>query len=279
MIHIEPQGGLANRMRVMASALALHNDTGKPLRCYWTPKPELNARFEDLFQPVDILNISYKVPFKYRRLKSSFQDNSIKYIIANGINYLSSIDIFIKDKDVANVIWNKKLNLQILAERKKHMYIKTCHNFYRGPTFADVFKPIPALQSIIDEKTSTFTTPVLGIHIRRSDNKNSILFSPTELFIQKIDKQLTEEPNSHFFLATDDEQEEKHLKNRYGTRIMTHKKILDRNSLRGVQDAIVDMYCLAATDTIWGSYWSSFSEMAATLGNKKLEVVKYENII
>jgi hypothetical protein len=78
-------------------------------------------------------------------------------------------------------------------------------------------------------------------------------------------------------LATDDAQEEKLLKNRYGSRIITHQKVLDRSSLQGIKDAMVDLYTLSATDAIWGSYWSSFSDMAATIGNKKKEVVKLGN--
>jgi hypothetical protein len=279
MIYIETQGGLANRMRVISSALALQNGIGKQVQCYWVPKAELNARFEELFLSIDVLQIMDKVPFKYRFLKSSFHDNPIKYFIANGINFMSDINLVLKDKDVVDVIWSQKMNLITLTESKKQLYLKTCSNFYGGSIKSEFFIPVPAIQSIIMEKTSTFTNPVIGIHIRRTDNKKSILYSPTELFIQKIDQQLGAEPNTCFYLATDDLQEEKLLKNRYGSRIITHQKVLDRSSLKGIRDAMVDLYSLSATDAIWGSYWSSFSDMAATIGNKKKEIVKLENPI
>ncbi|MDR2121881.1 MAG: hypothetical protein LBP34_02035 [Flavobacteriaceae bacterium] len=40
-------------------------------------------------------------------------------------------------------------------------------------------------------------------------------------------------------------------------------KVLDRNLKQGIQDAVVDMFCLANTQKIYGFYWSSYSEIAA----------------
>jgi len=274
MIYIEPQGGLANRMRVIASALELQEKTGKQVVCYWVPKTELNARFEDLFLPIDLLSIGDTIPFHNRFLKSSFHTNPIKYLVAKSLIKISDVDIVLEDKDVHQLIYKNKRDIVNMFQKKHAIYFKTCETFYGRLSSVVYFKPITAIQLKIEEITSKLTSPVVGLHIRRTDNSQSKLNSPTELFIQKIDKQLKEEPNTSFYLATDDEQEEKYLKDSYGARIITHQKILDRNSLQGVQDAIVDMYCLAATDTIWGSYWSSFSEMAARLGNKKIDIVK-----
>ncbi len=278
MIYIEPLGGLANRMRVIASALALQKETGEQIVCFWIPKTDLNARFEDLFLPIKHFHVRDKLPFKYKYLKSSFQSHPLKFIIANSINNFSNINLVIKEKDVMELIWGEKLDLVKLSQINKYLYIKTCENFFGGTTEADFFKPVPSLQSIIDERTSAFPKTIIGVHIRRTDCIKSINQSPTELFIQKLDKQLEVEPNTSFYLATDDAQEEKLLKNRYGSRILTHKKILDRDSLQGIRDALVDLYSLAATDAIWGSYSSSFSEMAATIGKKKMEIVKHENL-
>lgn len=55
---------------------------------------------------------------------------------------------------------------------------------------------------------------------------------------------------------------------------MYHENVLSRNSVAGMVDGAIDLYCLAATRRIIGSYWNSYSEIAAELGGIDLEIVK-----
>ena len=48
---------------------------------------------------------------------------------------------------------------------------------------------------------------------------------------------------------------------------------LQRNTLTGMQDAVVDLWCLAATSLVVGSYYSSFSDTATELGGQPLEII------
>ena len=52
---------------------------------------------------------------------------------------------------------------------------------------------------------------IIGIHIRRTDNEMSVRYSPTELFIRKIEEEINVNPTQQLYLATDDKTEEKHL--------------------------------------------------------------------
>ena len=47
-----------------------------------------------------------------------------------------------------------------------------------------------------------------------------------------------------------------------------------RDTLAGMQDAVVDLFCLSRTRKLLGSYWSSFSDMAAELSGIPLQIVK-----
>jgi hypothetical protein len=47
-------------------------------------------------------------------------------------------------------------------------------------------------------------------------------------------------------------------------------KELNRNSQQGITDAVVDMFCLSKTKYIYGSYWSSFSDIASVIGDDKI---------
>ncbi len=77
----------------------------------------------------------------------------------------------------------------------------------------------------------------------------------------------------NFFLSTDDLSVEKELKALFGDKIICFEKELSRDSLIGIQHALVDMYCLSKCAMIYGSYWSSFSAMAAQLTQIKLEIL------
>ena len=80
--------------------------------------------------------------------------------------------------------------------------------------------------------------------------------------------QIAENPDVKFFLATDDKDEETLLRKTFPGRIVSNEnRTLRRDSLDGMYDALLDLYCLAACKKIIGSYYSSFTDTAAALGN------------
>lgn len=114
-----------------------------------------------------------------------------------------------------------------------------------------------------------------GIHIRRTDNEMAVKYSPTSLFIDKMEKLLRINPNVKFFLATDEPSEERLFLDRFGDSIITHhKKSFDRNDPQAIRDAVIDLWFLAHCRKIYGSYWSSFSDVAALWGNIEKEILK-----
>jgi hypothetical protein len=50
MIILEPLGGLANRMRVIASGLAVVRESNHKLEVIWNLNKELNCNFDLLFK-------------------------------------------------------------------------------------------------------------------------------------------------------------------------------------------------------------------------------------
>lgn len=59
------------------------------------------------------------------------------------------------------------------------------------------------------------------------------------------------------YLATDSEEVKREMKERYGDRIFCSGKKADRGSLEGIREGITDMYTLARTQKIYGSFQSS----------------------
>jgi hypothetical protein len=115
----------------------------------------------------------------------------------------------------------------------------------------------------------------VGVHIRRGDNTTSITESPIEAFLDHMNK---EPASTKFYLATDSSIVKNTLLGLFKERIYTRNIVLDRHSQEGMAGCIQDFVSLSACSKIIGSYWSSFSELTASYGNKEL-VVARSNLI
>jgi len=154
------------------------------------------------------------------------------------------------------------------------IYICGFNRFHNGNGLSNKFKPTASLQNRIKVSTSAFNKNTIGLHLRRTDHMDAINVSSTEKFIQYIEKELKENDNTNFFLATDSAKEEEKLRSLFGHKIISNQSDISRNSVAGIQDALVDLYCLAKTKKIYGSFKSSFSETAAQIGNSELVIVQ-----
>ena len=261
MIIVKPNGGLGNRMRVINSALCLSfQNNNAAVKVLWKKYEGMNARFTDIFNPVDDLYVTSNIYlmscyfYSWKLLPIGFRYYDDKSILDNQFN---------------ETHWNRDHSNAIL---------NTCHDFYQlnaATNFYHLFHPIDRLQIRIDEHSADFQGLTAGVHIRRKDNVPAIDNSKTEDFIKKMNEILEENDSAKFYLSTDDPDTENQLKQRFGRKIYTikHKK-LDRNSKGGIEDALIDMYCLSRTNLILGSYSSSFSAVAAAIGKIPLQIIK-----
>ena len=118
----------------------------------------------------------------------------------------------------------------------------------------------------INAKKQELGTHSIGVHIRRTDNIPAIDKSSTDNFILSMKKELEADPEAMFYLATDDLSEEDKLRREFPGKIISNlERDLSRNSIAGIRDAMVDLYCLASTRKIIGSYFSSFTDIAADM--------------
>ena len=137
-----------------------------------------------------------------------------------------------------------------------------------------LFVPVDEIMGEVENRCRNFSDAMIGVHIRRTDNLASIRQSPIELFYQKLDEKIKENGKVAIYLATDSEEVKREMKERYGDRIFCSGKKADRGSLEGIREGITDMYTLARTQKIYGSFQSSFSDMAAQIGGVPLEILK-----
>ena len=258
-IIVQPQGGLCNRMRTIAGAYKLAQALKKRLVVLWVRNSELNERFHHLFAPM---------PF---RVIDDHPGSIIQrwlWRIVSRTSYFTLID----DEKMLNSGWRDSSTLDWAKELVNNsLLICACHDIIKECDYS-MFKP---RDSIKNRCLVNINDKVIGIHIRRTDNEKSVSCSPTELFVQKMNEEIEAMEAVRFFLATDAPKEEALLKERYGNRIMINPKTsLDRNNPIAIQEALLDLYSLSRCRRIYGSYYSSFSDVAAVWGNTDKIVLK-----
>lgn len=274
-ITLIPVGGLANRMKAIDAAVALAREAEAHLHIIWFKDKGLNCRFDQLFEPLDIKNVTLKEATW--RDKLIFDRPRKKNFHVPRIFQRILFDACIYEQEATQLFYQQFDYLSWIKE-KNNAYIASCVYFYPQtlyPLFR-IFRPNKAIGEQIDACCRKFTSTTIGIHIRRTDNVGSITNSPTELFIGRMNDEIGKDNQCRFYLATDSEEEKKRLKAIFGERVITSPRAADRNSIGGMQDALAELYILSRTNKILGSIQSSYSETAAQISGIHCELLKKE---
>lgn len=272
-LYIIPTGGLANRMRAIASAYSLSKATKRRLCVIWHEDKGLNADFKELFEyDVSLFEIKRLNPIKYKFFyevprKSNFYFSSIAHLFSD--------KIWIYQLDQKDFKMNEDFFLQKVVSTGKDVVIKSCYSFFSF-TREDILSLFPPSKKVKEREKEIleYHNPAVALQIRRTDNVWAIQHSPLELFETVIDEEYKRNEDVKIFLATDDESVKRRLKDKYGKIIVSNPKEARRDTLEGMVDAFAEMEIMSKCERIYGSYWSSFSEIAAMMGNSDLIVLK-----
>lgn len=168
--------------------------------------------------------------------------------------------VYINQKKMDDFLAKKRSFEEL--KRFQTIYISTWDHFYPSNTLRRNFVPISPLLSEINTITKD-SGNMVGVHVRRSDHGPSVERSPLWRFTELMEAEISQDPQVRFFLATDSPKDQVLLQEQFPDRIVSHPKTsLDRGDPRAIQDAVIDLYCLAACRKLIGSYWSSFSDLA-----------------
>lgn len=252
MLIIQPVGGLCNRMRSINSARILAKRRKEKLIVIWFVNHELGCPFERIFQPTDafsVINISSKWDLR----KMWFQLSAMAF------------GTFAENETIKAHKGNGNLDEAFFASLKKLTYIATEEHFYECHDYTP-FVPAKEIENKIKEKQAQLGSHAIGVHIRRTDNKPAIGKSSTDAFVKSMTDALSENPETMFYVATDDMNEEENLRKTFPEKIISNEnRDLSRDSIAGIQDAMLDLYCLSKTNKIIGSFFSSFTDIAADM--------------
>lgn len=265
MLTITPQCGLCNRLRVVLSALHLSKTEGCAVCVDWGNSAECRAWFEQLFVPIDTGR--FRVVHRRWWTRPVTRANlHWPWLVRLLMGYTC------QRKQYKPATPDE---LPALLRRHRRVYVSTPYALgHYTPDCLARLQPCPDIQQRIDRLCARFTRHTVGVHIRRTDNVQSLAESPVEAFRHAMDAEISRNFRVTFYLATDDDALKRQLMQEYPDRIITQRTAVRRDTLEGMTDAVVDLWCLAATRKLLGSYWSSFTDTAAELGGIPLEVVR-----
>ena len=203
MIIIQPIGGLCNRMRAINSARVLAKKRGETLKVIWNVNPELGCPFEELFQKTDA--------FSLRNIHSKWDPQKVFYQLTRMV---------VGNEELRANRTEQGLPDAYLASLPKNLYIATEEHFFPCHDYSP-FQPTTEIADRVNAITAGFKSHNVGIHIRRTDNKPAIGKSSTQAFIDAMQKELSMNPSTMFYLATDDLSEEANLRRGFPDRIIS----------------------------------------------------------
>lgn len=262
-----PQGGLCNRLRVVLSALAVSRH-GQDVTVEWGSTRECRAAFDQLFEPLTAPGAGATFRIRDRRWWNAPQTRRnlhLPALLRRALYDLQLVNYRSPDAD----------DFLSRARARNNIYVSTGYDIFPyAPSLARRLRPVGALQKEIDALTSHFDAHTVGVHIRRTDNTQSRSHSTDEAFIAAMRQCLTQDVATRFFVATDDLSLLHVLKEKFPDRVM-HQQLSDvrRDTTAGIRQAVVDLFCLARTTRLLGSYWSSFTDMAAEIGGQPTRII------
>jgi hypothetical protein len=244
-IYLRVCAGFANRLRATVSGICAAEEAGRPIQISWPYEPTFAGRFTDFFD----LEASALPPWvTFDQPMDSSQPEYICHTMGD---------------------WEQQLS----RPGAEPVYLKSYAQFYRGARFEHWLYALKPHKKYLERLLKLFgelAAPPVGIHIRRTDHWKSIKESPTEAFVCAMDEY---PPGTVFFLASDSEEERIILRQKYPGRILIGAGILGRRDTVATTEGFVDFLGLSMCSEILGSSGSSFSEMAAAFGTRRLRVV------
>jgi len=246
---------------------------GKEAKIVWVVDWEMGARYDELFRPIENLEVE-----EYEWSGNPYQWAWSTYYSHAQRRILQWANQLLRPLEFDMVIGNDRTKLGLSSQdiddiRQTQKVLLVTNHEYIDPDvrYDELFQLTPELEAHVDTALANVGEQTVGVHIRRGDHGRAIRQSPDEAFRKLMNQEVKDNPHVTFYLASDSPETKRQFQEIFRDRVVANDLTLDRDSVSGVQDAVIDLYCLANTRKIIGSKVSTFSEMAAKIGQIELE--------
>lgn len=285
-ITLIPYGGVARRLRTIASAIELFSESPihKPLEILWFPTDNFSAPSERLFT----LSPKY-VPKHISIRETSWTDWILNDIPQKSNLFLTAPFVFLHydhilspSKVRALLGGGKEYGAALLSACSKiGEKVLLCTNENLVKKDSHVYKylvPTVEVTGVRNSRMSGWRENVVGIHLSRTNESNSYTESPTDLFIQRMQKMIEKDPSTTFFLATTDSDEMERLQTIFHNRVFALHSISDQGSPESAIESYGELLALSHTRMILTTPNSTFSEVASEMGRIPMEQLSIFNL-
>ena len=275
------RAGIGNRLRGLVSAIRLCKLLKRKLLLYWENNQYCGCNFNDLFEnkfdevtKEELKKIKNKNSKIYKDvLEEGYEQYD--YLIFDTWKFVFLPEEIQNDFNKAYISKegsNVNFEFQRIPEDKKKEIINHLSELI----------PVESIRKIVENfSEENNLSNCIGLHIRRADYDFTVedrgKVSSDRRFIEKIQSM----PNEKFLLCTDGVKTENNLKELFKDRIIVYPKgDRKRSKKESLQEALIDMLLLSKTKNIFGSYLSTFTELAWWFGGckNKMEIVGIENV-
>lgn len=252
------EDGLANRLRLHCLAYAYALKTERKLVVDWERNANCYATYHDLFVggPPSFMLLH---PWErwYFRFARRFDCYSFeRATLSDG----SGVELLVDPPN--QVVQVSNLNASTGGgSRLSHYYQEVIKSL----------TPRPVLEERSNQFLCQFKSPTVGIHLRLGDfvSKYGTALPAVERYVAIVQRIAKFWPDTVFILVSDGD-EEALVPLLAAGKCRFRPKVNTRQTLEGMQEALVDLLILAATDLVVSTPYSSFGGFAAMLGNKPI---------
>lgn len=270
LITLTPLGGLANRMRAILAAWTLAQRTDAALRVVWLRDIGLNCRFDGLFRPLPRgIELTEGTDRDWMRYGVPRKRNAFLPKLYQSSHFGRTLF----DKRLAKLAGRPERLEQLV--RGRTVLIASGLGFYPADDalMGRFFVPTEELRQAVGERCRPFGRTV-GLHIRRTDNRMATDGSPLPLFMAAMRRELEADASTTFYVASDSEKVKAELRREFPGRVLCSDRRADRSTAEGMREAVVELFALTRTARFYGSYHSSFSDIALVLHPRGGEILR-----
>ena len=169
-VKIIPTGGLCNRLRAIATGLAVAKNYHCPSVIYWNNSQGLKADYCELFKPIPQDDVKLIENKQWLYNINGTKDYLLRWFLLK-TQFEQTVFNFNTYKE--GEVYSKLKN-----NYSRSLLLISCHPMCTKYTIQGLFIPQDDIQQRIDEVIAGFSEHTIGVHIRRTDNLVSIQSSP-----------------------------------------------------------------------------------------------------
>lgn len=285
---VRTRSGLGNRIQAAASATFWAKLTNRKLLLDWEPQEKhMPVSYDQLFTSPKIASLKANSVFSPECTKALLEIGDEQQKSIEGMKWYKQISPGKYEPPITSLLVDST-PVAFLWPVEARMAAPV--NFNQREAIRDFYKSLvpvePVSQRVVDVLNQKTCDNKIGIHFRTFATKGDVGFhgKPTAVqeFITDIKNKITElkipvNSGSCLYVASDDLKQRKFVedefKKDYGLKVLKMDlSQVERDTLAGQLDALVEFFLLGSMDYVFGSEGSTFSDEAGRLTTRGTKI-------